>query len=374
MTDPAPPEPTPHDIVPTVRDRRIVWTTAASVLLHVVVIGWLLFPALREAAEAAPPAAIAVELVPEPASSSEAPSASASEAPSSEMPSSIEASSSEAAVSGESSAEQVSSSEAASSEPASHEPSSAASSEAASSEAGAASEPPSSAEASSQQPVTPMQRPVVIPVGPSEASSEPDSSMADTSASASASEEPSTAEASSAEASSEAASSPSEAVLTADTPNASEGIAEESSALSESSEEVAALAPPPPADSMLHAAKRYYLDAMLNSPNLAKARDALKKLPPERRLVQTCNIEALGQIGNAGHNYEPNALKADAFAKTVISGTTFTVTNGAFRSGAKWYALAYKCTLAKDLSAVESFSFHIGDEVTDVLLPKLGSN
>jgi hypothetical protein len=372
MTDPAPPELTPHDIVPTVRDRRIVWTAAASVLLHAVVVGWLLFPALREAAEAAPPPAIAVELVPEPVSSSEA--ASASEAASSEMPSSIEASSSEPAVSGESSAEQVSSSEATSSEPASHEPSSAASSEVASSEAGAASESPSSAAASSQQPVTPMERSVVIPVGPSEASSEPDSSLEDTSsASASASEEPSTAEASSAEASSATASSPSEAVLTADTPDASEGIAEDPSAMSASSEAVAALAPPPPNDSMLHAAKRYYLDAMLNSPNLAGAREALKKLPAAVRMKKTCNIEAFGQIDNAGRNFVALGVYPDVFADVVVSGTTVSASNGVFRSGTRWYSLAYRCTLSKDLTEVTDFSFHIGGDVTDAIKAKLTS-
>jgi hypothetical protein len=122
----------------------------------------------------------------------------------------------------------------------------------------------------------------------------------------------------------------------------------------------------------LHAARRFYLDAVLDAPAMARAREAIRKLPPEKRLVQTCNIEAVGQLGNAGRGFSPDAVVANAFVPPVASGSSFTVTGGAFRSGGKWYALAYACTLSQDMDAVTAFSYRIGGDVTATLQPKMG--
>jgi hypothetical protein len=111
---------------------------------------------------------------------------------------------------------------------------------------------------------------------------------------------------------------------------------------------------------------------MLDAPALAKARAALKKLPPEKRLAQTCNIEAIGQIGNSGKGLSPDAVVANAFAAPTANGATYSVSNGAFRSKEKWYGVAYECTLSKDMTAVTSFKFHIGGEVTDAMVARYG--
>jgi hypothetical protein len=311
------------DTAPPRRDRRILVTALVSVALHLLLIGWLLLPRLPFP-EAAEPPAIAVELVP--ASSSADPSSS--EAPSSQ-PSSAqeEASSSQQASSAEPSSAAASSSPPASSAEASS--ASAAASSGASSSA-AASEPPSAA--ASSPPPAPRSRPLVIPLGPSEASSDTASSAEDDTSSA---------------------------------------AGEESSASAEAapSDEAAAA---PPITGPLHTARRFYLAALLSSPSLARVRDSIKKLPPEKRLAQSCNLEAVGQIGNAGRGFSPGALVADVFAKPAIAGTSFTVTGGAFRSQGKWYALAYDCTLTTDLSAVKSFSYRIGGDVTAAVKDKVG--
>ena len=122
----------------------------------------------------------------------------------------------------------------------------------------------------------------------------------------------------------------------------------------------------------LHTAKRFYLDAILDAPAMARAKDAIKKLPPEKRLSQTCNIEPIGQLGNAGKGYNPDALVADALAKPAIDGSSFNVVGGAFRSDGKWRAISYACTLSKDLSAVTSFSYRVGGDVTAQLKAKIG--
>jgi hypothetical protein len=130
--------------------------------------------------------------------------------------------------------------------------------------------------------------------------------------------------------------------------------------------------PPPSLKGALHAAKRFYLDAVLDAPAMARARQAIKKLPPEKRLVQTCNIEAVGQLGHAGRGFSPDAEVANAFVPPVAAGSSFTVKGGAFRSDGKWYALAYACTLSQDMDAVTAFSYRIGADVTATLRPKMG--
>jgi len=212
-----------------------------------------------------------------------------------------------------------------------------------------------------------MARPIVIPVGPSAASSQAAASAPDMSAS----EEPSSAlsEMASTETSSAASDAADASALTTTDSGASDAIDEASL---EPATPPQAAAIPPSLIGALHAAKRFYLDAMLDAPAMEKARDAIKKLPPEKRLTQTCNIEAVGQIGNAGKGYEPDAVIANAFAKPVIEGSTFAVPGGAFRSRQKWYGLAYECTLSDDMSAVKSFSFRIGAEVTAELKARVG--
>ena len=108
---------------------------------------------------------------------------------------------------------------------------------------------------------------------------------------------------------------------------------------------------------------------MLRAPGLAQAKATLKTLSPERRLAQTCNIEAYGQIGHAG--YQPNAIIANAFAPVASAESTYTVTGGAFRSEGNWYRIAYECTLKTDMSDVVHFAFHIGADVTEEMTARL---
>ncbi|HWV01070.1 MAG TPA: hypothetical protein VN109_07890, partial [Devosia sp.] len=281
---------------PPARDRRIVLTASVSVLLHLALLAVLVLPRLQPQ-EAGDPPPITVELVPPSAVPSLEPSLelSSSEPPSSQEPSSASASAPASSSELPSSAEPASA--AASSAPASSAMASAASSERPASE-------PASSEAlasSSAQPIKGA-RPVVIPVGPSEVSSDEMSSAEDTASASGLSSAAS--EISSAEASSEAASDQASALTTTDTA-ASDATGEDSASAAASS---ASDEPPPPGSGLLHAAKRFYLAGILDAPGMARAKAAIKQLPPQRRLVQTCNIEAIGQIGNAGRHYRPDAL------------------------------------------------------------------
>ena len=371
MTDDAPilpPFATPVD-APVRRAGRMLATVAVSGVLHLLVLGWLLLPPAPPREPGQPPA-VNVDLVRPPSAassldlslSSEAQRPSSAETPSLQDLPSSKAPASDGALSSEqapplgasapegpvsvASAERessgasakelvsfsqgVSATEPSSAEPASAEPPSGKSQPPQASSDTAASEPPAS------PPPAPRSRPLIIPVGPSEAGS------AETASAPDASNETS--------------------VLATIGPDAG-GAADEASGEA---------VPAPPAPDMLHAAERFYSADMLDAPALAKVRDVLKTLPPEKRVAQTCNIEAIGQIGNAGKGFSPDAIVANAFAKAEVTASSYTVSNGAFRSGKTWHAVAYTCTLSDDLSAVASFAFHIGGEVTAAMQARAG--
>jgi hypothetical protein len=310
------PELEPPDIVPARapgRERSIAGWVAGSLLLHAGVLAFLLWPTLRGALDALPPAAIEVELV----APSEAPSAEPS-VPSSEAPSS-EASASEEPSSAEPPPSQEQPSAAASSEP---PPETASSAE----PPPAPSEPPP--ESTTPVAPVPMSRPITVSVGATDAPS---------------------AEASSAEASGITE-------LTAETGEVAAGDA----AAADGSDS-------PAAEGELHVAETFYLAEILGSASMARARDALETLPHDKRLSQTCNIEAVGQVGSAGRGFTPDAVIAEAFSKAAISGTRLVANGAIFRSAQKWYALAFDCTLNDDLSAVTAFTFRLGPDVTELV-------
>jgi hypothetical protein len=121
----------------------------------------------------------------------------------------------------------------------------------------------------------------------------------------------------------------------------------------------------------LRTAERFYLEAMLQQPGLARARDMLQTLPRDKRLSQTCNIEALAQIGNSGAGFAPDVVMTDAYARSELSDTGLSAGGAVFRSQDKWYGFAFDCTLSQDLTQVTAFSYRLGADVTEAVLARL---
>jgi len=312
-----------HDpFAPGTRVRRqAVWPLLASAGLHLLVLAWLVLPRVPTLVPAEAPVNVDIVTPGQLASLERASSSEASSAPAS----SASASSSEAA----------SSAPASSTEPAS----TAAASEAPRTPA-SAERPPAG------KPAATRSGHLVVPVGTAESSSEEQSSEASSAAS-------------DADASTSAASEAPPQTLTAN--GGSDDGANASS-----------IAPPTPVGGgTLEPTKHFYLSDMLRAPGLARVRDTLKSLPPERRLAETCEIEALGQAGHAGYNSD--AIIANAFAPPVLSGQNYVASGGALRATGAWYRIAYDCTLSPDMSKVTAFSFHIGADVTDVITARLAA-
>ncbi|WP_082434174.1 DUF930 domain-containing protein [Devosia sp. A16] len=321
MSEVTPPEPTPPE--PPRRTPWAVWGTMASAMLHVGLLAFLLWQPRPDSAEAKPPAAIDVELVrpPEAISASKPPAedpaeeAAAATLPPAKTPP-AEPPPAEQAADPTPSAAETSPPETA--VPRTEDKASAT----------AASEPVRGSQTSAKGAPIPLSRPKVR--GLTAPASVPDGAVA---------------------------------AVTADTGEMADGTA-------------------PPAPSAepdvatlelgaLRSAKRFYLEAMLSVPSMARARAMLETLPPERRLAQTCNIEALAQIGNAGEGFAPDVVMAEAYARSKMTGTQLTASGAIFRSGERWYGLAFDCTLSDDLTSVTAFSYRLGADVTDAVLARL---
>ena len=348
MNELTPPEPTLPE--PPRRNPFALWGTMASAMLHVGVLVFLLWQPPPDRADAAPPQAIDVELVPPPeaVSASEPPAEEPEEEPEEEAP----AEEPEEEPGEEVSAATALPAETTAAEPPPAEPSAA----------------PTESAAEKPSPETPSE--TAAPKTVSEASA--------TEASASVRG----SETSSAEVAPIPLSRNRVRGLTAPESQPDEAVSAVTAVTADTGETAAGIAPPAPAPSAepdvatlelgpLHSAERFYFKAMLNDPSMARARAMLETLPPEKRLAQTCILEALAQVGNAGQGFAPDVVMADAYARSEMTGTRLAASGAIFRSGESWHGLAFDCTLSDDLTSVTAFSYRLGADVTDAVLARL---
>jgi len=107
----------------------------------------------------------------------------------------------------------------------------------------------------------------------------------------------------------------------------------------------------------------------------ALSRDALAMLPrlaPDERAEQVCGVEAMSQIHAWQGSYEPDRVTAYALAATRFSGRELQAEGAAFRSGQRWYALNFTCTVSPDFKRVTDFAFHVGAPIAPSRWEALG--
>ncbi|WP_192798022.1 DUF930 domain-containing protein [Brucella pseudogrignonensis] len=107
----------------------------------------------------------------------------------------------------------------------------------------------------------------------------------------------------------------------------------------------------------LKPAQQIYAKDTLADPRI---KQALGKLPKRDRMLQICGIEALEQVRHQRRNTFPDML---APSGGTVSGNSFSVRNGAFRSRARWYAIDFDCQLDDKAMQITQFSYAIGAEI-----------
>lgn len=94
----------------------------------------------------------------------------------------------------------------------------------------------------------------------------------------------------------------------------------------------------------------------------ALLRQELKKLNPDTRLEQRCDIAAMETIASL-HKYAPDKAIAYSFADPIINGNVIKASGAAFRSHNNWYHLTFTCTTTDDKLDIKSFTYKIGSIV-----------
>ncbi|OAP44414.1 DUF930 domain-containing protein [Sinorhizobium americanum] len=107
-------------------------------------------------------------------------------------------------------------------------------------------------------------------------------------------------------------------------------------------------------------AKEIYSKDALSDP---RVKQAIGRLPPKRRIVQLCTIEALEQIRRQRPDAFPDMLVPFGPVGGLVSASGLNASGGAFRSRGKWYAVDFKCEVNPETTSVASFSFAIGEAI-----------
>ncbi|MEJ5021415.1 DUF930 domain-containing protein [Ochrobactrum vermis] len=116
--------------------------------------------------------------------------------------------------------------------------------------------------------------------------------------------------------------------------------------------------PATPAKKLTRAREIYSKDAMSDP----RVKQALGKLAPKDRIIQICSIEALEQVRRHRRGAFPDMLAREGGS---VSTSGLTVSDGAFRSQRKWYAIDFTCKANAETMVINSFSYNIGPAIPE---------
>jgi Domain of Unknown Function (DUF930) len=117
----------------------------------------------------------------------------------------------------------------------------------------------------------------------------------------------------------------------------------------------------------------------LADPRNRKTAEVLKRLEPQTRLQQLCNLEAILQINRQYEDYAVDFVIAYAREAVVRKGDAIIARGAAFHSNGRWYNLAFECQLSANQREVAHLKFMLGDTIpgdqwADLNLPKAPAN
>ncbi|MFK0639977.1 MULTISPECIES: DUF930 domain-containing protein [unclassified Ochrobactrum] len=116
--------------------------------------------------------------------------------------------------------------------------------------------------------------------------------------------------------------------------------------------------PATPAKKLTRAREIYSKDA-LSDP---RVKQALGKLASKDRIIQICGIEALEQVRRHKTGAYPDMLAREGGS---VSATGLTVSDGAFRSQRRWYAIDFTCKANAETMVIDAFSYNIGRAIPE---------
>jgi hypothetical protein len=102
------------------------------------------------------------------------------------------------------------------------------------------------------------------------------------------------------------------------------------------------------------------------SPLAAQSRliAGLKRLDPQTRLEQVCDLEAMTRIRKETQHL-PDRAKSNVNSEPKHRGHVLTAKGGAFRSKGKWYALSFVCEGSPDHMKAVAMKYQIGKMIPE---------
>lgn len=91
-------------------------------------------------------------------------------------------------------------------------------------------------------------------------------------------------------------------------------------------------------------------------------REELKRLDPQTRLEQRCDIEAMEAIAKST-KFSPDKAIAYAFADPITTKDTINAKGAAFRARGKWYHFSFFCLGTADHLGIVKFDYRLGEKV-----------
>ena len=90
---------------------------------------------------------------------------------------------------------------------------------------------------------------------------------------------------------------------------------------------------------------------------------SLKRLDPDDRLMQICDITAMSEISRAAKGMRPDRAMINAISPPKIEGNVAKGDGGALRSKGLWYRFAFTCATRPDRLKVLKFTFKLGEPI-----------
>lgn len=103
----------------------------------------------------------------------------------------------------------------------------------------------------------------------------------------------------------------------------------------------------------------------LADPRSRDALDEWRKLYPDERIIQLCNLEAMEQVHAWQPSFEPDFVVAYAMGDIALTGFTLVADGAALRDHQAWYNMRYSCEVAADMEAVVAFEFVLGEAIPE---------
>ncbi|NVK33109.1 MAG: DUF930 domain-containing protein [Rhodobacteraceae bacterium] len=111
-------------------------------------------------------------------------------------------------------------------------------------------------------------------------------------------------------------------------------------------------------------AKSFFAASAIRTQDDAETREQFENTQNQERVVQLCNAEAMEQVANWKNEIKPSLLMPYARKAIKWSGRKLEVRGGVLHGAPGWFRIWYNCTVTEDLKEISSFSFRLGNKLT----------